>query len=192
MKHSLKVPAVIVAAFMLAYAMQVQATYVDCYPYQQNLASGWTDSSTKTDDTVRWSNSNPKQRGWVVFDLRELPMTPWSYDAVELHYNQVTSTNSPTVHFHWAKGANPFSQAAAALFDSLDTGFQLGSEGGGTGPHEVTLPPWDDWPNEEYPNQSLIISFVGPEGSPPPLYVGAAWGWRSGTSGGPFLRFITE
>ena len=173
----------------LLCATKVVAQSATCYADQINLASGWTDASVKTDDTVRWSNEGPK-RGWVYFDLRALPNSPTSYSTVVLHYYEVVDTGNPTVNFRWAAGANPFLQNPGPLYDSLVKGFPLGSQAGSLTRDSITLPSWNQWP--AIPNQFLMVSFVcANEGQPPsPHLVGAACGWRSAGTYRPFLEFI--
>ncbi|MEO0107602.1 MAG: hypothetical protein ABIK62_00280 [candidate division WOR-3 bacterium] len=146
-----------------------------CFPYQKNLATGWTTLGGKHDDTIRWYRGiDSTARGWADFYIGGLPSAPQSYSKVELRYLQTTANNS-ACHHHWATNADPTQNPSNQLFDSLDVGFNLGSTAGGTGEIILEFPDWSRWPS--YPSTHLVVSWVlDDEGTPG--NEGAADGWR--------------
>jgi hypothetical protein len=148
----------------LASAPAANAVTDTVFALQQQYGTGYVDETpTKYDNAIKWCNGYGAayiKRGWASFGLDGLPMRPTAYTTVNLHFFVVAEQNSPLTKVSYTPYANPITQLAQPLYDSLGapSRFEVFNSTVDTGSGErhyiVTLPAWNLWP----PNYPVSIS----------------------------------
>ncbi|MEO0107985.1 MAG: hypothetical protein ABIK62_02275 [candidate division WOR-3 bacterium] len=170
------------AALVLCSSLRAQAVSQKFYPVQAQFGTGWTDGTNKYDTTICWKTDGAR-RGWAYFDHLDTLYVP--FDSARIHYYQIADTNNPTVTLRWCQ-VDPITAGAYTIYNALNQGMTLATEGGGTDWHHVTLTAPTPWP--AVPGSRMCVGFCEDGVNPPTPRAGAADGW--GTQNQPYIEFF--
>jgi hypothetical protein len=182
---------VLAAAIVMALGLVTQTpavTVVTYHPDQTQYGSGWTDSTSKYDGSIRWSSSSAG-RGWIYFQVNS---PQWPADSVKLDFLEAVDTgNCPFTFRVVDPTVNPLTAQPGILYHAIYTGFTAGYDR-----DSDTVPCWHhdtlntaQWRPPYYPPGTFTcIGFYAPF---QPSTGGAGWadGWGTGNSE-PTLDFF--
>jgi hypothetical protein len=187
--------------FLLTLTTVASAQYTDTIRcLQQTYGSGWCTSNAKYDDSIirGYFTMQSTKRGWGDFDISKLTDPPVrNYDSVKLFCKEVTGSGNPIAYLTYVPYADPTSNPANRLFDSLSrslpSAFALGFYSYQIGWNSLKFPAWGSWP-DDYPvsNNVMVIAWTTSESGSTDHWA-ADFGWNTTThpyNDQPYLLFF--